>query len=165
VTRAAEPPDADERELLLGWLTFHRDALAAKCDGLSSDELVAAAALPSRLTLLGLVRHLTEMERVYATYALGPPGPLRLVYGDYEDGGPGWDFDVNASLVGESMAAWARERSAADEAIAARESLDDASGANGRSLRWNLLKLVGEYARHNGHADLLRERIDGVTGE
>ena len=165
MTRAAEPPDADERELLLGWLAFHRDALGAKCDGLSSDELVAAAALPSRLTLLGLVRHLTEMERVYATYALGPPGPLRFVYGDYEDGGPEWDFDVDASLVEESMAAWARERSAADEAIAAHDSLDDASGANGRSLRWNLLKLVGEYARHNGHADLLRERIDGVTGE
>jgi len=91
VTRAAEPPDADERELLLGWLAFHRDALAAKCDGLTPDELVAAAALPSRLTLLGLVRHLTEMERVYASYALGPPGPLRFVYGDYEEEGPEWD--------------------------------------------------------------------------
>jgi hypothetical protein len=165
VTRAAEPPDADERELLLGWLAFHRDALAAKCDGLTPDELVAAAALPSRLTLLGLVRHLTEMERVYASYALGPPGPLRFVYGDYDDEGPEWDFDVDASMVEESMAAWTRERAAADEAIAAHTSPDDTSGANGRSLRWNLLKLVGEYARHNGHADLLRERVDGVTGE
>ena len=165
MTRAAEPPDAAERELLLGWLAFHRDALAAKCDGLSPDELVAAAALPSRLTLLGLVRHLTEMERVYASYALGPPGPLRFVYGDYEDDGPEWDFDVDASMVEESMTAWARERAAADEAIAAHQMPDDASGANGRSLRWNLLKLVGEYARHNGHADLLRERVDGVTGE
>ena len=82
---------------------------------------MAAAALPSRLTLLGLVRHLTEMERVYATYALGPPGPLRFVYGDYEDGGPEWDFDVDASMVEESMTAWARERAAADEAIAAHQ--------------------------------------------
>ena len=165
MTRAPEPPDGDERELLLGWLAFQRDALAAKCDGLSPDELVAAAALPSRLTLLGLVRHLTEMERIYATHAVGPPGPLHFVYGDYDDEGPEWDFDVEAALVEQSMAAWGRERAAADEAIAARESLDDASGANGRSLRWNLLKLIGEYARHNGHADLLRERIDGVTGE
>jgi hypothetical protein len=165
VTRAAEPSDAGERELLLGWLSFHRDALAAKCDGLSPDELVAVAALPSRLTLLGLVRHLTEMERVYAAHALGPPGPLHFVYGDYEDDGPEWDFDVDASLVEESLVAWERERAAADEAIAARTSMDDDRGANGRSLRWNLLKLIGEYARHNGHADLLRERIDGVTGE
>ena len=83
----------------------------------------------------------------------------------YEDDGPEWDFDVDASMVEESMAAWTRERAAADEAIAAHRSPDDTSGANGRSLRWNLLKLVGEYARHNGHADLLRERVDGVTGE
>ena len=165
MTRAAEPPDAGERELLLGWLAFHRDALAAKCDGLSPDELVAAAALPSRLTLLGLVRHLTEMERVYAAYALGPPGPLHFVYGDYEDDGPEWDFDVDASLVEESLAAWERERIAADRAVASRTTMEDDSGANGRSVRWNLLKLICEYARHNGHADLLRERIDGVTGE
>jgi len=165
VTRAAEPPDAGERELLLGWLAFHRDALAAKCDGLSPDELVAAAALPSRLTLLGLVRHLTEMERVYAAHALGPPGPLHFVYGDYEDDGAEWDFDVDASLVEESLAAWERERVAADDAIASHTSMEDDSGANGRSLRWNLLKLIGEYARHNGHADLIRESIDGQKGE
>src|SRR5262245_12825458 len=130
--RAPEPPDAGERELLLGWLAFHRDTMAAKCAGLSPDELVAAAALPSRLTLLGLVRHLTEMERVYAAYALGPPGALHFVYGDYEDEGPEWDFDVDASLVEESMAAWQREREAADAAIASPRSLHDADGANGR---------------------------------
>jgi Protein of unknown function (DUF664) len=163
--RAPEPPDAGERELLLGWLAFHRDALAAKCAGLSPDELVAAAALPSRLTMLGLVRHLTEMERVYATHALGPPAELHFVYGDYEDEGPEGDFDVDAYMVEESMAAWKREREAADAAIAVHRSLDQSDGANGRSVRWNLLKLIGEYARHNGHADLLRERIDGTTGE
>ncbi len=97
-----EPGDGDERSVLLGWLAYHRAALAAKCAGLGAGELVDASSPPSKLTLLGLVRHLTEMERVYGVSALGPAGKLTFVYGN---------------------------------------------------------------ARHNGHADLLRERIDGMTGE
>ena len=62
--RASEPDNLDERGLLLGWLAFHRDALAAKCDGFTDEQLVSAAAPPSDLSLLGLVRHLTEMEHV-----------------------------------------------------------------------------------------------------
>jgi hypothetical protein len=68
-------------------------------------------------------------------------------------------------MVDESIAAWRRERQAADERLAAYTALDDVGPGNGRTARWNLTKLVGEYARHNGHADLLRERIDGATGE
>lgn len=63
------------------------------------------------------------------------------------------------------MAAWRRERALADDRIAAHATLDSVGAGNRRSLRWNLQKLVGEYARHNGHADLVRERIDGWTGE
>ncbi len=77
--RAPEPGDLSERRLLLGWLAFHRDALAAKCEELTPGQLVARAAAPSALSLLGLVRHMTEMERVYLVYALGG-GPLSLVY-------------------------------------------------------------------------------------
>jgi Protein of unknown function (DUF664) len=83
----------------------------------------------------------------------------------YTDGGPEWDFDVDESMVPESMAAWEREKAAADARIGEHATLDSVSAANGRTVRWNLQKLVGEYARHNGHADLLRERIDGSTGE
>jgi hypothetical protein len=68
-------------------------------------------------------------------------------------------------MVDESMTAWARERQSADDRIGAHQQLDDLGAGNGRSLRWNLQKLIGEYARHNGHADLIRERIDGQTGE
>lgn len=160
-----EPVDGDERSVLLGWLAFHRAALAAKCADLSSADLVTASSPPSPLTLLGLVRHITEMERVYAVYALGPKGDLTFVYGDYEDGGPEWDFDVDPSMVDESFDNWERERRATDELVQTYQSLDAIGTGNGRSVRWNLHKLVGEYARHNGHADLLRERIDGVTGE
>jgi hypothetical protein len=163
--RAPEPGDGDERTVLLGWLAFHRDALAAKCAGLDAEQLTTRSAPPSPLSLLGLVRHLTEMERVYGTWALGPKADLELVWGEYTDGGPEWDIDADASMLDESMAAWEHEKRQVDERIGQRETLDAVGGGNGRTVRWNLQKLVGEYARHNGHADLLRERIDGSTGE
>jgi hypothetical protein len=108
---------------------------------------------------------MTEMERAYATYSLGPKAELRLVWGEYTDDGPEWDIDVDESMVAESMAAWTKEKRAADERIAQHVTLDSVGEASGTTLRWNLLKLIGEYARHNGHADLIRERIDGQTGE
>jgi Protein of unknown function (DUF664) len=164
-SRVPEPPDGDERTVLLGWLAFHRNALEAKCAGLDADQLVTRSAPPSPLSLLGLVRHLTEMERAYGAWALGPKVDLQWVWGEYTDGGPEWDFDVDASMVAESMAGWERERRAADARIEQHQSLDSVGSGNGYSVRWNLQKLVGEYARHNGHADLIRERIDGQTGE
>jgi hypothetical protein len=151
--------------VLLGWLAFHRDALQAKCDGLDADQLVERSAPPSPLSLLGLVRHLTEMERAYGAWALGPKRELEWVWGDYTDDGPEWDIEATASMLDESFSAWARERNATDEAIASHQALDSIGGGNGYSVGWNLQKLIGEYARHNGHADLLRERIDGQTGE
>jgi hypothetical protein len=165
VSRVPEPSDGDERSILLGWLAFHRNALAAKCAGLDAAQLVTRSAPPSALTLLGLVRHLAEMERVYGAWALGPKRDLEWVWGVYTDGGPDWDFDVDQTMVSESMAAWERETAAADERIGQHATLDAVGAGNGRTVRWNLQKLVGEYARHNGHADLLRERIDGSTGE
>ena len=104
ITRIDEPADGDERSVLLGWLSFHRDGLRMKCAGITPDQLVASSALPSKLTLLGLMRHLTEMERVYATWALGPKAPLHFVWGDYTDDGPEWDFDVDATMVDGSFA-------------------------------------------------------------
>jgi len=163
--RVPEPADGDERSVLLGWLAFHRNALEANCAGLDADQLVARSAPPSPLSLLGLVRHITEMERVYAAWALGPSEPLAWVWGEYTDDGPEWDIDADAAMVEESMSAWEREKRVADVRIEQHKALDSVGKGNGFSLRWNLQKLVGEYARHNGHADLIRERIDGQTGE
>ena len=81
------------------------------------------------------------------------------------DGGPDWDFDVTPSMAEDSMANWRHERDATDRALANAGSLDSIGSGNGRSVRWNLHKLVGESARHHGHADIVRERIDGSTGE
>lgn len=85
--------------------------------------------------------------------------------GDYTDDGPEWDIDADASMLTDSMAAWQREKDLADDRIEHYATLDSVGAGNGRSVRWNLQKLVGEYARHNGHADLIRERIDGQVGE
>jgi hypothetical protein len=163
--RVEQPSEGDERSILLGWLSFHRNALEAKCHGLTSDQLVERAVPPSELSLLGLVRHLTEMERAYLVWALGPDEPLNWVWGEYTEGGASWDFEAEASMVNETMAAWAREKETGDRLIAKYESLDLQGSGNGYSVRWNLVKLIQEYARHNGHADLIRERLDGQVGE
>jgi hypothetical protein len=161
--RAPEPDAGSERELLLGWLAFHRDALAAKCDGMSAEELVAAAVPPSDLSLLGLVRHMTEMERVYLVRALAG-GELRLVY--CTDANPDGDIvGLTPDLSPASVDRWLEERAHADRLLAAAVSLDAVTPGNKRSVRWNLVKVIQEYARHNGHADLIRQSIDGATGE
>lgn len=162
--RADQPGDGDERSILVGWLAFHRDALAAKCRGLTDDELVERSAEPSALSLLGLVRHMAEMERAYGVWALGPKAELTWVWGDYQNDAE-HDIDCDSSMVEESMRVWLREMRKTDEALAMHRSLDELGEGNGYSVRWNLAKLIGEYARHNGHADLIRERIDGQTGE
>lgn len=162
--RAQQPADGDERSILTGWLAFHRDALAAKCDGLTDDQLVTRAAEPSTLSLLGLVRHMAEMERAYGVWSLGPKANLEWVWGMYENDAE-HDIDCDATMVEESMRRWRAETHKTDEALALHPTLDEVCDGNGYSARWNLAKLIGEYARHNGHADLIRERIDGQTGE
>ncbi|HZN20352.1 MAG TPA: DUF664 domain-containing protein [Micromonosporaceae bacterium] len=130
---------------------------------MTADQLVLASAPPSDLSLLGLVRHMTEMERVYLVYALGG-GDLSLVY--CTDDAPDADIvGLDPSMSGPSVECWHQERASADALLAACGSLDTAGAGNRRSVRWNLVKLIQEYARHNGHADIVRERIDGATGE
>ncbi len=162
--RAPEPQVGGERDLLLGWLAFHRDALAAKCAGVGPEDLVRTGLGGSELSLLGLVRHLTEMERVYLCHAIGGE-ELQFVYGPYVDGEPERDIHgLDAGMVEASVAAWRAECGRADEVLA-RHPLDHARAPGGRTARANLLKVIQEYARHNGHADLIRQWIDGATGE
>ena len=160
--RREQPGDGDERAIVLGWLAFHRDALEAKCQGMSDEQLVARAAHPSHLSLLGLVRHMAEIERAYGAWLHGPKASL--VWGEY-DNHEERDFDCTVADVAESFRAWRDERSRTDAAIARHATFDEIGEGNRRSVRWNLAKLVGEYARHNGHADIIRERIDGQIGE
>lgn len=105
------------------------------------------------------------MEHVYLGYCL-TGGELDFVYGPYDEGEPAGDIDaLTVEMVAESFERWRLERTAADALIAAVESMDEVEGSAIRSLRWCLLKTIQEYARHNGHADLIRQSIDGTTGE
>lgn len=160
-----EPGDGDELTLLRDWLRYHRAAIEAKCAGLTDEQLVATSVAPSDLSLLGLIRHLTEMEQVYVVRPLRG-GELRLVYCTDEE--PDGDIvGLTADLVPGSLRRWHAGRAEADALLRdlTPESLGAKSVGNSRSVRWNLLKVIQEYAGHHGHAALIRERIDGARGD
>lgn len=159
--RTPMPTAGDERSLILGWLAFFRNAVEAKCDGLTPQQMVERSAPPSALSMLGLIRHLSEMERCYVQHALRG-GELDLLYSGTDPEGDMEGF--TADDVKSSLAAWREERAASDTQIG-DASLDDTAPGDGYTVRWNLMKVLGEYARHAGHADIIRERIDGATGE
>lgn len=161
---------AGEREMLDGWLEYHRDTLAWKCAGLDDKQLRQAAAAPSGLTLLGLVRHMAEVERSWFRRVLADEDAGPIYYSDADEDG---DFHVgDGDTWTDAYAVWQAEIARARELAAAR-SLDDLSAGPRRdastgerfSLRWIYTHMIEEYARHNGHADLIREAIDGVTGD
>jgi len=151
--------------MLEGWLDYHRATLAVKCEGLDDEQLRLRAVPPSNLSLLGLVRHMAEVERNWFRRVLAGED-VADVYCTPED--PDADFDnVDDADSGHAFTSWREEIGRARDACAAVDDLSSWAVHGGRrvSLRWILSHMVEEYARHNGHADLLRERIDGVTGE
>jgi uncharacterized damage-inducible protein DinB len=163
--RVGEPYTGPERPMLQGWLDWHRQTLLSKCAGLTAGQLRTASAAPSNLTLLGLVRHMTEVERSWFTLRAAGRPEAGSVYCTEES--PDADFDDIAAADPEAdFAAYTAELAAAD-AVAAALPLDHEFVLRGttRSLRWVYLHMIEEYARHNGHADLIRERIDGRTGD
>jgi hypothetical protein len=155
----AEPgQDLAEGPMLAGWLDTYRQALRRKCHGLNDDQLRATTIAPSNLSLLGLIRHLTEMERVHLVHAV-PRTPIEFVYYTPED--PERDFEgVQDADPTADIRRWQAEQARADEVLAPHLSAPLPPG-----VRFRLIKVIGEYARHAGHADLIRECLDGVTGE
>jgi uncharacterized damage-inducible protein DinB len=154
--------------MLEAWLDYHRDTLLVKCAGLSAEQLAERSCPPSSLSLLGLVRHMSDVERNWFIRCLDAREAPPLYYSS-ED--PDGDFDNAApDNADDALPTFRAEIEAAREA-AARRGLDDVGSRvwEGRphqfSLRWIYVHMIEEYARHNGHADLLRERIDGVTGD
>lgn len=162
-----EPPlDGDERTMLVGWLDFHRETLALKCRGLTSEQLARRPVEGSATSLLGLLRHLTEIERTYFRSVFAGEKVADLDWGDDPFGEANGSAFAQAALrpPDEALAAWRAEVEAARSVIAAAASLDE-RGESGLPLRFWLVKTLNEYARHNGHADVVRELIDGTTGE
>ena len=156
---------AGERAMLQGWLDFHRQTLRGKCAGLTADQLRLAAVEPSGLTLLGLVRHLSTVERFwFREMVAGQRLPEIYV----TDADPDADFnDLDTADAAADLRIFVDECAAADAAVAelGLDHLFRSRRGNELSLRWVYLHMIEEYARHNGHADLLRERIDGATGD
>ncbi|MYT33877.1 MULTISPECIES: DinB family protein [unclassified Streptomyces] len=167
--RRIPPPHADERATLEGWLDFHRATLALKCAGLDDRQLRLAAVAPSSMTLLGLVQHMAEVERNWFQRVFAGHD-VPTVYAESTVDG----FELVPDRgIDEVLAAWRAEVARGRELIA-DASLEDSGelsdqeaghvGDRRVSLRWILVHMIEEYARHNGHADLIRECIDGVTG-
>jgi len=168
VTRVDPPIVAEEQDMLVSWLDFHRATLALKCDGLSDDQLRQRSVEPSTLSLLGLVRHMADVERGWFRQCFSDEQVPDIYYREDE---PDADFNEIASAdVAEAFATWTAECDRARQIVDAEPSFDTmakrpTSRGNLMSLRWIMVHMIEEYARHNGHADLLRERIDGVTGD
>jgi uncharacterized damage-inducible protein DinB len=153
-----------ERDMLEKWLDYHRTTLLLKCEGLSDEERKSRPVPSSKLSLHGLLRHMAEVERGWfrCTLLREPDAPSLWYDPAVEDSEfvpldeADWDADLKA---------WQAECEASRSAAAAFP-LDATGLRHGEpcSLRWIYLHMIEEYARHNGHADLLRELVDGAVG-
>lgn len=158
VERVDEPFVADERAMLSGFLEFGRSTLLLKCAGLTGEQLATRALPPSDLSLLGLVRHVADVERTWFRRRFGGedvPGLHERPFDDLDPAGAAADLE-------RLTAEWAAARRAVEHLPLDHVFVSATWGP--MQLRWAYCHMASEYNRHNGHADLLRERIDGVTG-
>jgi hypothetical protein len=168
------PRLGDERVTLAEALRCQRLTLEMKCEGLDAEAMARRAVEPSTMSLLGLVRHLAETERATFRVLMARQDVPRLFCSSTD---PDGDFDgavPDPRVVAEAWDAWRAEVDFATRFVAGAPSLDitgddplnqHGSGGGAMSLREVLVGMIGEYARHMGHADLLRERIDGRIGQ
>lgn len=151
-----------ERATLEDFLHGYRLTLTMKCDGLDAEQLARRSVPPSTMSLLGLVRHLAEVERDWRNWmTTGEPEPR--LYGPHDA-----DFDgavADQAVVDAAFADLAREQAATDALMARHQDLGERLPRDGTSVRELLVHAVEEYARHCGHADLLRECVDGRVGQ
>jgi hypothetical protein len=161
IDRPEGPLAGPERPMLQAVLDWHRATLLWKCAGLTGEQLAEQAVPPSGLSLLGLIRHLTKVERSwFRTRFAGEPVESPF------DGAEAEFAGIDPARAAADYARLTEEFKLADAAVA-NASLDDTFEFRGEemSLRLIYLHMIEEYARHIGHADLLRERIDGAIGE
>ncbi len=172
--RESKPRLGDERTTLIESLRSQRLTLEIKCSGLDAEAMARRSVEPSTMSLLGLVRHLAEVERgTFRRMMAGQDAPWLFCSETDRDG----DFDgavADPRVVGQAWEAWRAEVAFAEQFVADAPSLDmtgddplnqHGSGGGSMSLREVLLGMIEEYARHMGHVDLLRERIDGRLGQ
>lgn len=158
---ASVTPDG-ELATLQDYLRSYRLTLLMKCEGLDAEQLARRSVPPSTMSLLGLLRHLAEVERDWRGWIL-PGDPPPKLYGARDA-----DFDgaiAEQAMVDAAFADLAREQAATDAALAAHPDLSVRLGRDAIAVRELLVHRIEEYARHCGHADLLRECIDGRVGQ
>jgi len=167
ISRGKRPSQADERTTTVAFLRWHRETLKLKCADLEPAQLARQSVGSSALSLLGLVRHAAESERYWFRLVMAGEESLPLFS---SPAAPDGAFDVagaDAQAVAQAFRAWQAEVAFADRFVDAAPDLEvtgDEPGEGPVSLRWVLTHMLEEYARHNGHADLLREQIDGAVG-
>ena len=166
--RENRPPMPDERSTLTTYLRDQRLTLEIKCAGLDAEGMAARSVPPSTLSLLGIVRHLADVERSWMRRFMAGLDAPPLYYSPEDRDGEFDNAVADPALVEEAWAAWRAECAFTDAYVADAPDLD-VVGVNPASrhstLRHVLVHLIEEYARHNGHADLLRELIDGRIGQ
>jgi uncharacterized damage-inducible protein DinB len=163
-TRADGGWDNDERSVLAGFLSDRRLTLELKCAGLSAEQMARPSVPPSDLTLLGLVRHLAQVEHQWFRRIIaGEEVPQLYVGRDGED----LAFEVVADdqMVAEAWERWRAEAAYAEELVRRTEDLGELGRGEPVPLREVLVHVIREYSQHLGHADLIRERIDGRVGQ
>ena len=150
--------------MLRGLLDWHRSTLLFKCAGLSGEQLARAPIAGSNLSLLGLIRHLTKVERIWFRIHFADGSPAEPLFAP--ELGKDADFELIDAARAQSEYEGLIEEWALSDKAAAGRSLDEQFTFGGQvsSLRMIYIHLIGEYARHCGHADFLREQLDGVTG-
>ncbi len=166
--RVDPPWSGDERSILVGFLEYSRHTIELKTIGLTDAQAATPSVEPSILTLTGLVRHLAEVERNWFRRCFRGDGAPPIYYSEAHPDGDLDQVDATTSMA-EAIDVWRAEIAIADEVLAECTDLGElaavARHGNLPSMRWILVHMIEEYNRHAGHADFLRERIDGVTGD
>jgi hypothetical protein len=166
--RETDVEPVDERSTVLEFLRRYRLTLEMKCAGLDPEQLARRSVQPSTMSLLGLIRHIAEVERSWFRRIMAGEDAPKLYCTD-EDRDGDWNGALpDPDVVAEAWRAWRAEVKFADDFVNGVADLGMTGrqvGAEGTSLRWVLVHVLEEYARHCGHADLLRERIDGRVGQ
>lgn len=166
IERVHPPLAGSELEMLNSFLDYHRDTLLWKASGLDEEALKRKAIATSGLSLLGLVKHLAYVERTWFQHRFKGED----IFDPWTPEDPDSDFRIEPDETAESIIQFYREAVEKSRRIVETANLNDLAVKPRRNgdrvtLRWILFHMIEETARHNGHADMLREAIDGVTGE
>jgi uncharacterized damage-inducible protein DinB len=164
VPRFDPPYIADERLRVDSWLDYHRATLLRKCAGLTAEQLAERPVGSSELSLLGLLRHMAANERIWFRIRFARADVEDLYYSpDHPDGA---EFALADPAAAEASYATYLEEVEQARLVVMGRPLDERFGDETVTvdLRWLFAHMIDEYARHNGHADLIRELVDGATG-